>query len=232
MKMNDFFQNSLFAGAALSMLSYLFGTFLRRKFKLAIFHPLLISIVISIAVLIIGNIDYDTYNAGAKYLSWLLTPATVSLAIPLYEKWELLKKNYKAVLLGLLAGTVTSLATVFVLAKLFGLSHEEYVTLLPKSITTAIGMGVSEELGGYVTITVAVIVVTGVLGNMLGELVCRLFRITEPISKGLAFGAASHAIGTAKALEIGEVEGAMSGLAIAVSGIFTVILAPLFATFF
>jgi predicted murein hydrolase (TIGR00659 family) len=231
MKMNDFFQNSLFAGAALSMLSYLFGTFLRRKFKLAIFHPLLISIVISIAVLIIGNIDYDTYNAGAKYLSWLLTPATVSLAIPLYEKWELLKKNYKAVLLGLLAGTVTSLATVFVLAKLFGLSHEEYVTLLPKSITTAIGMGVSEELGGYVTITVAVIVVTGVLGNMLGELVCRLFRITEPISKGLAFGAASHAIGTAKALEIGEVEGAMSGLAIAVSGIFTVILAPLFATF-
>jgi predicted murein hydrolase (TIGR00659 family) len=229
--MNEFFQNSLFAGVALSMLAYLFGAFLKRKFKLAFLNPLLISIVISIAVLIIGNIDYDTYNTGAKYLSWLLTPATVSLAIPLYEKWELLKKNYKAVLLGLLAGTVTSLVTVFVLAKLFGLSHAEYVTLLPKSITTAIGMGVSEELGGYVNITVAVIVITGVLGNMIGELVCKLFRITEPISKGLAFGAASHAIGTAKALEIGEVEGAMSGLAIAVSGIFTVILAPLFATF-
>jgi predicted murein hydrolase (TIGR00659 family) len=229
--MNEFFQNSLFAGVALSMLAYLFGAFLKRKFKLAFLNPLLISIVISIAVLIIGNIDYDTYNAGAKYLSWLLTPATVSLAIPLYEKWELLKKNYKAVLLGLLAGTVTSLVTVFILSKLFGLSHAEYVTLLPKSITTAIGMGVSEELGGYVNITVAVIVITGVLGNMIGELVCKLFRITEPISKGLAFGAASHAIGTAKALEIGEVEGAMSGLAIAVSGIFTVILAPLFATF-
>jgi predicted murein hydrolase (TIGR00659 family) len=229
--MNEFFQNSLFAGVALSMLAYLFGAFLKRKFQLAFLNPLLISIVISIAVLIIGNIDYDTYNAGAKYLSWLLTPATVSLAIPLYEKWELLKKNYKAVLLGLLAGTVTSLVTVFILSKLFGLSHAEYVTLLPKSITTAIGMGVSEELGGYVNITVAVIVITGVLGNMIGELVCKLFRITEPISKGLAFGAASHAIGTAKALEIGEVEGAMSGLAIAVSGIFTVILAPLFATF-
>ena len=132
-------------------------------------------------------------------------------------------------LLSLLAGTVTSVLTVFVLAKLCGLSHAEYVTLLPKSITTAIGMGVSEELGGYVTITVAVIIITGVLGNMFGELICKIFRITEPISKGLAFGAASHAIGTAKALELGEVEGAMSSLAIAVSGILTVLLAPVFA---
>jgi predicted murein hydrolase (TIGR00659 family) len=229
--MNEFFQNSLFAGVVLSILAYLFGSFLKKKFKLAIFNPLLISIAISIVVLIVGDIDYDTYNTSARYLSWLLTPATVSLAIPLYEKWELLKHNYKAVLSGLLAGTVTSLTTVFILSKLFGLSHEEYVTLLPKSITTAIGMGVSEELGGYVTITVAVIIITGVLGNMFGELICRLFRITEPISKGLAFGAASHAVGTAKAMEIGEVEGAMSGLAIAVSGILTVILATLFANF-
>ena len=112
-----------------------------------------------------------------------------------------------------------------------GLTHEEYVTLLPKSITTAIGMGVSEELGGYVTITVAVIVVTGVLGNILGDLACRIFRITEPISKGLAFGASSHAIGTAKAIELGEVEGAMSSLAIAVTGIFTVVLSSVYANF-
>ena len=226
-----FFQNSMFAGVTLSLIAYLIGVILKKKLKLGIFNPLLISIVISIGVLLIGKVDYDTYNEGAKFLSWLLTPATVCLAIPLYEQWELLKQNYKAVLLGLLAGTVTSLTTVFVLAKLFGLSHEEYVTLLPKSITTAIGMGVSEELGGYVTITVAVIIITGVLGNMFGEQICKLFRITEPISKGLAFGASSHAIGTAKALEIGEVEGAMSSLAIAVSGIFTVVLASLFASF-
>ena len=121
------------------------------------------------------------------------------------------------------------MTTVFVLAKICGLSHEEYVTLLPKSITTAIGMGVSEELGGYVTITVAVIIITGVLGNIIGELVCKIFHIEEPISKGLAFGASAHAIGTAKALEIGEVEGAMSGLAIAVSGILTVMFASVFA---
>ena len=229
--MNEFFQNSMFAGVTLSLIAYLIGVILKKKLKLGIFNPLLISIVISIGVLLIGKVDYDTYNEGAKFLSWLLTPATVCLAIPLYEQWELLKQNYKAVLLGLLAGTVTSLTTVFVLAKLFGLSHEEYVTLLPKSITTAIGMGVSEELGGYVTITVAVIIITGVLGNMFGEQICKLFRITEPISKGLAFGASSHAIGTAKALEIGEVEGAMSSLAIAVSGIFTVVLASLFAGF-
>ena len=227
--MNDFFQNSMFAGVALSLVSYWIGVMLKKKFKFGLFNPLLIAIVISIIVLLIGKIDYNTYNEGAKYLSWLLTPATVCLAIPLYEQWELLKQNYKAVLFGLLAGTVTSLTTVFVLAKLCGLSHEEYVTLLPKSITTAIGMGVSEELGGYVTITVAVIIITGVLGNMFGELICKLFKITEPISKGLAFGASSHAIGTAKALEIGEVEGAMSGLAIAVSGILTVAFASLFA---
>ena len=176
-----------------------------------------------------GHVDYEVYNEGAKYLSYLLTPATVCLAIPLYEQWLLLKKHFLAVFLGILAGVLTSLLTVFVLAKGFGLSHKEYVTLLPKSITTAIGMGVSEELGGYVTITVAVIIIPGVVGNMIGELVCKLFRITEPISKGLAFGASSHAIGTAKAIELGEVEGAMSGLAIAVSGILTVCLVPLVA---
>lgn len=229
--MNEFFQSSMFAGVALSLISYLIGMLLKKKFKLGIFNPLLIAIVVSIIVLLIGKVDYKVYNQGAKYLSWLLTPATVCLAIPLYEQWSLLKKNFKAVLLGLIAGVVASLGTVYVLSLIMGLSHKDYVTLLPKSITTAIGMGVSEELGGYVTITVAVIVVTGVLGNMAGALVCKIFRITEPISKGLAFGSASHAIGTAKAIEIGEVEGAMSSLAIAVSGILTVVLASVFAYF-
>lgn len=229
--MNEFFQSSMFAGVALSLISYLIGMLLKKKFKLGIFNPLLIAIVVSIIVLLIGKVDYKVYNQGAKYLSWLLTPATVCLAIPLYEQWSLLKKNFKAVLWGLIAGVVTSLGTVYVLSLIMGLSHKDYVTLLPKSITTAIGMGVSEELGGYVTITVAVIVVTGVLGNMAGALVCKIFRITEPISKGLAFGSASHAIGTAKAIEIGEVEGAMSSLAIAVSGILTVVLASVFAYF-
>lgn len=132
-------------------------------------------------------------------------------------------------LFGIISGVITSLTTVLVLAKLLGLDHKTYVTLLPKSITTAIGMGISEELGGYVTITVAVIVITGVLGNILAELICKLFRIKEPIAKGLAIGTASHAIGTTKAMEMGEVEGAMSSLSIAVAGIVTVLLASFYA---
>ena len=229
--MADFFQESLFTGVTLSLVAYMVGVFLKKKFKSGIFNPLLISMIITIVVLLVSGVDYEIYNEGAKYLSWLLTPATVCLAIPLYEQWELLRKNYKAVMLGLLAGVVTSLCTVLVLCYVLKLSHEEYVTLLPKSITTAIRMGVSEELGGYVTITVAVIVVTGVIGNILGELICKVFKIEEPISKGLALGCSAHAIGTAKAIEMGEIEGAMSGLAIAVSGILTVVMAPLFANF-
>ena len=227
--MNDLFESSMFAGVTISLLAFLTGTVLKKKLKLPIFNPLLVSIILTMIVLVVADVDYDIYNKGASYLSWLLTPATVCLAIPLYEQWNLLKKYYQAVILGIVAGVLTSLTTVFVLAKLMGLDHKEYVTLLPKSITTAIGMGVSEELGGYVTITVAVIVVTGVFGNIFGELICKIFKITHPISKGLAFGSSSHAIGTAKAIELGEVEGAMSGLAIAVTGIMTVILATAYA---
>ena len=224
--MNEFFQISAFAGVTLSLVAYMIGVFLKKKTKLAIFNPLMISIVVTIIVLIVSKTDYEVYNEGAKYLSWLLTPATVCLAIPLYEQ-----KNYKAVFAGILSGVLTSLVTVFVLAKLMKLNHTEYITLLPKSITTAIGMGISEELGGYVTITVAIIVLTGVVGNIFGEIICKIFHITEPISKGLALGTSSHAIGTAKAMEIGEVEGAMSSLSIAVSGILTVIFASVFSHF-
>ena len=230
-KLNEFFEISAFAGVTLSLLAYAFGMFLKRKTHLSIFNPLLVSIAVTIVVLVIADVDYDTYNKGAVYLSWFLTPATVCLAIPLYEQIELLKKHWKAVLTGILSGVLTSLLTVFVLSKLMSLSHKEYVTMLPKSITTAIGMGVSDELGGYVTITVAVIIVTGVLGNILAEFLCKIFRITEPIAKGLAIGSASHAIGTAKAMEMGEIEGAMSSLSIAVAGIITVVGASIFANF-
>ena len=229
--MSEFTETSMFAGVTVSLLAYIIGALLKKKFKLAIFNPLLISIVLTIIMLVIADIDYDVYAQGADYLSWFLTPATVCLAIPLYEQWELLKHNVKAVMLGITAGVLASLTTVLVLSLIMHLSHEEYVTLLPKSITTAIGMGVSEELGGYVTITVAVIIVTGVIGNIFGELICKIFRITEPISKGIAFGSASHAIGTVKAMELGDVEGAMSSLSIAVSGILTVVGASIFAHF-
>lgn len=227
--MSDFLELSVFWGALISLAAYELGLILKKKFKLAIFNPLLIAIICVIGVFAVLDVDYDSYYEGAKYISYLLTPATVCLAVPLYEQLTLLKNNLKAVAVGIISGVLASLVSVFLLAKLFGLSHEEYVTLLPKSITTAIGMGVSEELGGIVTITVAVIIITGVLGNMIGETVFKLFGIREPIAKGLALGTSAHAIGTSKAMEIGKAEGAMSSLAIAVAGLLTVVAASFFA---
>ena len=229
--MSSFLENSVFFGVFLSVFSYGIGLLLKNKFKSSIFNPLLISIAIIIGFLLIFDVDYEKYNEGAKYLSYFLTPATVCLAIPLYEKFSLLLKNAKAILIGVLSGALTSLVMVFVLGLLFNLSHESYVTLLPKSITSAIAIAVVEELGGYPPIIVTIVLITGVLGNMVAVSICKLFRITEPIAKGIAIGTSSHAMGTTKAMEIGEVEGAMSGLAIVVAGILTVIFIGLFEHF-
>lgn len=227
--MNNLFLNSTTFGVVISLLAYQLGMYLKNKTQKAFVNPLLISIVLVILFLLVFDIDYETYNQSAKYLSYLLTPATVSLAIPLYQQLELLKKNITAIVLGISAGVLTSLLSVLAMSVLFGLKHKEYVTLLPKSITSAIGMGLSEELGGYSIITMAVIIVTGIFGNMIAEFVCRLFRIKHPISKGLAIGTSSHAMGTTKAMELGQIEGAMSSLSIVVAGLLTVILASFFA---
>ena len=198
------------------------------KSSSSLFNPLLISVVLTIAVLLTAHISYDTFYEGAKYLSYLLTPATVCLAVPLYEKLSP-EEQLEGPLRRYSLGVITTLCSVFVMSGLFHLTHEEYVTLLPKSITTAIGMGISEELGGYVTLTVAMIIITGIFGNVIAVSVCRLFRITDPIAKGVSIGSAAHALGTAKALEIGEVEGAMSSLSIVVAGLLTVVGASIFA---
>lgn len=227
--MVDMLTQSVFFGVFLSLVAYEVGLLCRRRWKLAVLNPLLIAICLTILLLAVCGIDYADYNAGAKYLSYLLTPATICLAIPLYEQFGRLKENWRAVLAGIVSGVVTSCLLVLALAVLFGLSYAEYVTFLPKSITTAIGIGVSEQLGGYVSVTVTSIIITGVLGNIIAEPVCRLFRITDPVAKGIGIGSASHAIGTARAMEMGEVEGAMSGLSIAVSGILTVLAAAVFS---
>lgn len=225
--MNTVMLTSLFFGAVISIAGYIIGVFLNKK--LSVINPLLTAIIFAILIIKIFNIDYETYNIGAEYISYLLTPATVCLAIPLYRQISILKSHAKEVFIGILAGVMASMGSILLMAYLFGLTHEQYVTLLPKSITTAIGIGISDELGGIQTITIAVIIVTGVLGNIIAEWVLKFFRIKEPIAKGLAIGAASHAIGTTKALKIGEVEGAMSSLSIAVAGLMTVITASFFA---
>lgn len=225
----DFFSEAVFLGVFITLGAYFLGIFIKQKWKLAIFNPLLLAIIFTMIFLLVSRMPYDVYYEGAKYISYLLTPATVSLAIPLYEQFEPLKKNVRAILVGIVTGVLTSMVSVLALAVIFRFDHAEYVTFLPKSITTAIGMGVSEELGGYVAITVAVIIITGIIGNMIAEAVCRMFHITEPVAKGIAIGSASHAVGTTKAMEMGEVEGAMSSLSIVLSGLLTVFGAMIFA---
>lgn len=229
--MKEVIINSAFFGAAISLIAYYIGVQLKRRFKVALANPLLIAIVLTIGVLLVFDIDYQSYYASAKYLNWLLTPATVCLAIPLYQQLQLLKKNLKAILLGILAGVLASLSCVLVMALLFGLNHAQYVTLLPKSVTTAIGMGVAEELGGYPSIAAVSIALTGVVGNIFAESFLRLLCIKESVARGVAIGTSAHALGTTKALELGETEGAMSSLSLVVAGLMTVIGASVFAQF-
>lgn len=229
--MKDVIINSVYFGVAISLASYFIGMYLKKKLKMSILNPLLVSIVLVIVFLVLFGIDYESYNRGGKYLSYLLTPATVCLAIPLYQQLELLKKNFKGIMIGILTGVLTSLTSILILSILFKLSHELYVSILPKSITTAIGIAVTDELGGISTVTVAVIVVTGIFGNVIGEDMCKRLKIKNPISVGLAIGTSAHAMGTTKALELGEIQGAMSSLSIAVAGLMTVVLAPVFANF-
>lgn len=229
--MNGLFQNSVFLGVMLTLGSYGLGMVLKRKTGWSIMNPLLVAIALVIVFLLLSGVSYERYSEGTTIISYLLTPSTICLAVPLYQQVEQLKKNYKAVLAGILSGVLSSMVTVLVLALLFHFDHTAYVTFLPKSITTAIGMGVAKELGGYVSVTVVVIIITGVLGNIFAEKFLALLSIREPVARGIAIGSASHAIGTAKAMEMGSVEGAMSGLSIVVSGILTVFGAMLFSVF-
>ena len=222
-------ENSVFFGVMISLVSYAVGMWLKRKTGWALMNPLLVSIILVIATLLLFNISYDSYKQGSNIITYLLTPATVCLAVPLYQQVELLKRNFKALMAGMLAGELASLGCIVLMALLLGLDHATYVTFLPKSITTAIGIGVSEELGGIVPVTVVCIVVTGVLGNVFAEKFLKLIHVTNPIAKGIAIGSAAHAVGTAKAMEMGAVEGSMSSLSIVVCGIMTVVLASLFA---
>lgn len=228
--LSDFLSQSAVWGVLLTLAAFALGTLLNRRAGKAILNPLLLGSIFVIVFLSVLHIPYADYKASAAPVNYLLLPATVSLAIPLYEKLDLLRKNAAAILAGITVGTLLSLGSAFVLALVLKLEHIQYVTLLPKSVTTAISMDVSAELGGIAALTGAIVILTGIAGNLLAESVCKWFHITDPIAKGIGIGTSSHAIGTSKALEMGEAEGAMSGLAIAVAGVLTAVLCPLFAT--
>ncbi len=221
--------NTVYWGVLISIGSYLLGKYLQKKFHIILFNPLLFSTVFTVVFLLVFKIDYNTYYEKSDYLYYLLTPTTVCLAIPLYEQIKPLKSNFSAIIIGISAGVLASLCSIMIFSAMFHFSHEMYLTLLPKSITAAMGMSVSEELGGIPSLTVPIIIMTGITGNIIAEKVCKLLRIKEPIAKGIAIGSASHAMGTAKAMEMGEIEGAMSSLSIAVAGVLTVIGASVFS---
>ena len=211
----------------ITIAAYQVGLFVSKKVKFPLCNALLIAIVLVIGTLLITGYPNETYQAGMKTISWLLTPATICLAVPLYEQLQLLRKDLKAILIGVGAGTVTSLLFVFGFCRLVCMDEIATVSLLPKSVTTAVGLALSEQAGGNSAITAAAIIITGILGSILGPLLCRLFRIRHPIAQGVAFGTASHVIGTSKAHELSELTGAVSSLSLTVAGVLTAVLFPL-----
>ena len=215
---------SPFFGVFLSILTYEIGVWIQKRTKSAAANPLLISVVLCILALVFGRIPLESYRAGGDIISVFLGPATAVLAISIYSRLDLLKKYFIPILLGTVVGSLVSVASAYLLCKAFGLDDMLTKSMMPKSVTTPFAMAISESIGGIPAVTVAAVVLTGILGNVLAPLLIRLFRVKNPIAAGVAIGTASHAVGTSKAIEIGETEGAMSGIAIAMAGIVTVVI--------
>ncbi|MGG7178567.1 LrgB family protein [Clostridium paraputrificum] len=219
--------NNILFGIVLSLLAFEIGLYIYKKTKIPVFNPLLISIGIVIAFLLAFNIDFEVYNEGAKFINMFLGPATVILAVPLYKQLELLKKHATSIFIGVLLGSIIGIFSVIGLSYILGLDSSLIKSLLPKSVTTPIGIELSSQLGGIVPITVLAIIISGITGAVIGPTICKIFRINDSVAVGISIGTAAHAVGTTKALELGETEGAMSGLSIGIAGIMTVFIAPL-----
>jgi len=240
--LNEIASSVSFFGVFLTAVIYFAALKLQQKTKLTILNPIVVSSIVIMALLLLTGISYEVFaygkpleggrfdGTGASFFQVLLTPTTVCLAIPLYEKIAYLKKYPVAIVGGITSGAITAVGTVTAIKLIFGLNKTQYVTLLPKSVTTAIGMGISEALGGMVPVTVLLIAVTGVTGSVCAGITMKILKIKHPVAVGLACGTSAHAIGTSRAREFGEVEEAMSGLSIAVCGIITVVLATVLAS--
>ena len=230
--MDSIVQSSAYFGFFITLFGYWVSTQIAKRMRSTLCNPLLLTIIFIIAFLKLADISYASYDNGAKYINYFLTPSTVCLAVPLYRQLKLLKEYAGAILISIMSGTAACAIMIFGLAKLFLLENSIYASLVPKSITTAIALGMSEELGGLSAVTVMAVFVTGILGAVIANTVFKIFKIEDPVAQGLAMGTAAHAIGTSKALELGEIQAAMSSLAIAVTGILTVIMGPIVAGFY
>ena len=223
--MNAIINSPLF-GILLSLVAFEIGVTISKKFKYSFLNPLLIANILIVGFLLTTGISLESYNVGGDYISVMLSPATVVLAVPLYRQISKLKQFWKPILAGIFAGSLTSLACVIVVSKLVGLSDTLMLSLLPKSITIPMGSVVSAQIGGIPPVTIIAITITGITGAVAAPAVCRFCRIKNKVAQGIAIGTASHALGTTRAMEMGEVQGAMSSLSIGVAGLFTAIVAP------
>ena len=224
--MNDLITSPVF-GVITSLIAYEIGLYIKKKGRLSIFNPLMIAVIILILFLTKFHIKYEDYNRGGQIISFFLFPATVALALPMYKKFMLFKENATPILIGIFSGAISGFISVVFLSKLFGLTDVLIKSLMPKSITTPIGIALSKQLGGLQSITVVAIIITGIIGSIVGPFLYKIFKINDKVALGIAMGSSAHALGTARAMEIGEVEGAMSGLTMAISGVMTVLLYPL-----
>lgn len=218
-------------GVMLTVVAYWLGMKVQKKTRLAICNGMLLAVLLVIAVLLVFHIPYESYWQGGELINLFLGPATACMAVTVYSQRKLLARHWLPVLVGCVVGVVTAMGSILVLCRLLGLDRAMTMSLLPKSVTMPIATVVAQGHGGTVAVTVAAVVVTGMLGNLCAPLLVKLFRVKDPMAVGLGIGACSHAMGTAKALELGENEGAMSGLAIGLCGILTTVLA-LLADFF
>ena len=213
----------------LTLAAFRVGQLCQRKWKKPIFNPTLIGMILVVLFILITGMNADVYTAGMKKMSWLMTPATICLAIPMYEQFRVLKKSLKAILAGVCAGTLSCMLLITAIGLLLRFEQSILISMLPKSVTTAIGVSLSELFGGMAGVTTAAIIVTGICGNMMGVMLCKLFGITDEVALGVAFGTSAHVIGTAKANELSELTGAASSLSLVVAGLLTAVFMPVIA---
>jgi len=214
----------VFFSIGLSICAWMLALWLNKKFKHEVFNPLVIATIVIIAVIYSLNIDYKDYKSGGDFIAFFLGPSTVVLAVPLYKQVGLVKKYFKAIIIGIVAGSLTAILTVVALSKIMFLSQTLEMSIIPRSITTPIGIELSKSLNGIPSITVVAIILSGIIGMLCCDVIFKLFGINNPVAKGVAIGTSSHALGTTKALKKGEIEGSMSGLSIAIAGIVTSII--------
>lgn len=216
---------------ALTLLAYQAGALLQKKLRTPLCNPILVAVVLVLVFLGITGMELKTYQAGATYLSWLMTPATICLAISMYEQFQILKQKMSLILISVAAGAISCMLEVLAFGAILGLDRELTASLLPKSVTTAIGVPLSQMAGGLTPITTAAIILTGITASVLGPTMCRIFRLTDEVARGAAFGTAGHVIGTAKASELSPLTGAVSSLSLVVAGLLTAVTLPLIANF-